>query len=117
RRLWEARERLANLDRRRRSHHPQHLLLQGERNLLNQRKALERAMGLRLEHQQQRLQQLRNALQLLNPEAVLQRGFSILRDGDGQIVRDSRSVGLGAELDATLARGRLRLQVRGRSPE
>jgi exodeoxyribonuclease VII large subunit len=74
-------------------------------------------MCARLDQARQRFLQLQQALQLLNPEAVLERGFAILRDSSGRIVRDSQAVAPGADLQATLAHGRLSLRVEGRSPE
>ncbi|WP_291510756.1 exodeoxyribonuclease VII large subunit [Acidithiobacillus sp.] len=117
RRLWEARERLQNLERRHRSHHPERQLKEAQRHLSAQSLALERAMRARLDQARQRFLQLQQALQLLNPEAVLERGFAILRDSSGRIVRDSQAVAPGADLQATLAHGRLSLRVEGRSPE
>ncbi|MCP3951841.1 MAG: exodeoxyribonuclease VII large subunit [Desulfobacterales bacterium] len=51
-------------------------------------------------------------LKTLDPEATLQRGYSITRTGsDGRIVMDSDRVGNGQLLDIIVARGRMRARV------
>ena len=44
-------------------------------------------------------------LQHLNPQSILQRGFSITRDAQGHIVRDSSALAVGATIDLTFAAG------------
>lgn len=80
----------------------------------------------RLEQRQQRgmrsrlrgaATQLAHAAQLLDsvsPLATLNRGYSILTDGDGQVVRDAEQVAAGDLLDARLGRGQLLLEVKQR---
>ncbi|MDD5364576.1 MAG: exodeoxyribonuclease VII large subunit [Gallionellaceae bacterium] len=48
----------------------------------------------------------------LNPHAVLNRGYSIVRDQEGKVVLDSRRVDAGAAIAITLARGALDAEVR-----
>ncbi|MDD3530674.1 MAG: exodeoxyribonuclease VII large subunit [Gallionellaceae bacterium] len=50
----------------------------------------------------------------LNPQAVLGRGYSIVRDGAGRIVRDSRQVAPGEAIAITLAHGGLAAEVKDR---
>lgn len=57
-----------------------------------------------------RLDALQDSLRHLDPKAVLNRGFSITRDGDGRIVRDAASVPTNALLDIELAHGHLRVR-------
>lgn len=90
-----------------------------------------RGQGLALSHLQQRLKRsVQTILQArqtrvatlaahfghLNPEAVLARGYSIVRDAQGRIVRDSTGLSLGAKLDITLARGGVRAGVEAIHP-
>jgi exodeoxyribonuclease VII large subunit len=45
------------------------------------------------------------AISLLDPRAVLERGYSIVRDQAGQIVRSSTTLRCGDAVDLTFARG------------
>ena len=51
------------------------------------------------------LERLSGGLQMLNPQRVLERGFSIVSGADGRVVRDAATLAAGARLDLTLARG------------
>jgi len=53
-------------------------------------------------------------LNQLNPEAVLERGYGIVRDSQGNIVRRSSQVEVGAAISVALAEGVLDAQVTGR---
>lgn len=72
-------------------------LLQAERQFLGSRAA--------------HVQLKRSQLEMLNPNAVLSRGYSILRDLDGNVVRDAEQVVLGQVLDVTLSRGHLSAEI------
>ncbi|MBC7779382.1 MAG: exodeoxyribonuclease VII large subunit [Proteobacteria bacterium] len=72
---------------------------------------LSRASTRRSEVVQSQLRQLAASLVHLNPDAVLERGYSITRDADGRVLRDAASIAAGVELDTTLARGRVRSRV------
>jgi exodeoxyribonuclease VII large subunit len=47
----------------------------------------------------------------LAPQRLLERGFSITRDGEGAIVRDPRSLRIGDLITSELAAGSLRSRV------
>ena len=51
------------------------------------------------------------ALQHLNPEAVLERGYAIVTQADGSIVQDSRTLAIGDVLRVSLARGSVEASV------
>ena len=51
------------------------------------------------------LERFSGGLQMLNPQRVLERGFSIVSGADGRVVRDAATLAAGARLDLTLARG------------
>ena len=51
------------------------------------------------------LERLSGGLQMLNPQRVLERGFSIVSGAGGRVVRDAATLAAGARLDLTLARG------------
>ena len=57
------------------------------------------------------------SLEALSPLAILNRGYALVFDPNGQLVKDAARVGLGDELSVRLARGRLRAQVTGSEPE
>lgn len=59
----------------------------------------------------ERLLALASELAHLDPEAVLARGYSIVRDAQGQLVRDAAPLALGETLSLTFARGQARARV------
>ncbi len=75
------------------------------------------AMQHTLESHDIQLRNLQQHLLHLDPQQVLARGYSMVRDEHGAIVADSDAVSLGARLDITFARGWARAEVKekGRS--
>jgi exodeoxyribonuclease VII large subunit len=73
--------------------------------LTNRAHRLESGMLRALERQDARLSALQQHLQHLDPQQVLARGYSLVRDEWGAIVRSSRQVGLGTRLDIAFAQG------------
>lgn len=63
----------------------------------------------RLLHYEERLQSLRAQLQLVSPQAVLDRGYAIL--SQESIIRAPEEIDPGRPVDALLARGKVRLQL------
>ena len=55
---------------------------------------------------------LRNALSHLDPTRVLARGYSIVRDADGHVLRTSHGLAPGAPLDVTFSEGGAAVTVR-----
>ncbi len=86
------------------------------RNLQDQVARLEqrqqRGMRSKLQEAATSLAHMAQLLDSVSPLATLNRGYSILTDTDGQVVRDAEQVAPGDLLDARLARGRLRLEVK-----
>ena len=66
---------------------------------------LRQAMTARLARQRDRLARSAGALPALSPAATLQRGYSIVRDADGVIVRDAARLSAGDPLTLRFARG------------
>ena len=83
--------------------------LQGD--ALQWHKRLEAAIHQRLQQSANRLAHLGKMLDSLSPLGTLQRGYAIVTDGDGKVVRDASEVSIGDEVDARLAQGRLGLTV------
>lgn len=66
---------------------------------------LTRAMQQRLNLVRQQQVHLRENLLHLNPQAILQRGYSITRDAQGQVVRDSAALAVGDTVELAFATG------------
>ncbi len=79
-----------------------HMLLSRQQQL-GQR--LELAMGQSLQRHEATLYRLAASLQHLNPEAVLERGFSMVRTGKGKIVRSSAEISPNEDISITFAHG------------
>jgi exodeoxyribonuclease VII large subunit len=75
------------------------------------------ALGRGVADRGRRLASLRASLGHLDPTQVLARGYSIVRDGDGQVRRSSRGLAAGQVLDITFSEGGAEVGVRApRSP-
>ena len=68
-------------------------------------RALQRAGRDRLTHASSLLDRLGGALALLNPEAVLERGYAIVTEGSGAVVSDARQLRAGEAVLLTFATG------------
>lgn len=66
--------------------------------------ALER-FGVQVQQRRQQLSSLEQLLQSLNPQHVLERGYSITRGADGTILRSAKKAKAGEKLSTTLADG------------
>jgi exodeoxyribonuclease VII large subunit len=64
----------------------------------------------------QQLQHRRELLDALSPQRLLQRGFALVRGGDGRLVRSVQAVEAGDALQLELADGRIDATVRARQP-
>jgi exodeoxyribonuclease VII large subunit len=56
------------------------------------------------------------SLEALSPLAILNRGYALVFDGNGQLVTDAARVAAGDEISARLARGQVRAKVTGSEP-
>ena len=71
-----------------------------------------RRAGPRLTTLEQRLALASRTLDAVSPLATLGRGFAVVsRDADGTLLRDAAQVSVGEQIEARLAKGRLRAQV------
>jgi exodeoxyribonuclease VII large subunit len=58
-----------------------------------------------------RLERMTDALQALSPLAILDRGYALVFDASGKLLKDARDAEKGAEITARLARGELQAIV------
>ncbi|MBS0358442.1 MAG: exodeoxyribonuclease VII large subunit [Proteobacteria bacterium] len=86
-----------------------------EQNLWLQR--LQQAMKNILERKQQQLESFSYALDAMSPLATLSRGYSILTQKDGTILRSIKQVSEGDLLDAKLVDGKMKVEVIKCSPD
>ena len=75
------------------------------------REALARAMGHDLARHRQRLESLTTRLRAVSPLAVLERGYALVRDGTGGVVRNTDRLHPGDSIHVTLAAGALDAQI------
>ncbi len=68
-------------------------------------------LSMRLREADAALMSRLETLDALDPSRVLERGYAVVRDSDGVVVRDSRQVGHGDEIGVTLSKGALHAQV------
>ncbi|MEY2334154.1 exodeoxyribonuclease VII large subunit [Acidithiobacillus ferrianus] len=106
---WDGR--LQVLQARRMRQDPRQRLEHLHETLKAWRSALLLAMDKRLASAETQQQRQMAALRLLDPLAVLQRGFAVLRDESGKVVFKSASVAVHAPISATLAQGTLLCEV------
>jgi exodeoxyribonuclease VII large subunit len=59
-----------------------------------------------------RLQQLSGKLEALSPVAVLERGYAVVFDSSGKVLKDAEQVHVGDDIAARLARGQIRATVK-----
>ncbi len=65
-----------------------------------------------LQRERLRLKALAGQLNQLSPLAVLERGYAIVFDAEGKVVKSAAAVGIGDPIQVQLARGRLEAEVR-----
>jgi exodeoxyribonuclease VII large subunit len=64
-----------------------------------------------LKQQRMRLEIAQRALQAINPQATLERGYAIVTEPRGKILHTANQVQVGTQVETRLARGRIRSQV------
>ena len=105
-RQWQLRD----LSRRARAQRPAVDALIVQQRVLAQR--LAGAAGHRLDTLTARIKSMAAHLAHLNPQSVLERGYSMVQTADGKIVRASAEVELDADLKLTFAQGWARAKVK-----
>jgi len=102
-RLEQARWRLQLATTRTERHHPQ--LRQSTIQLEQLSLALSRGINRTLKNRQSMVERLRDALESINPEAVLQRGYAIVQNHKGEAVKSTQSLKQGERVTIRLAEG------------
>ncbi len=90
---------------------PDRLVAQEKVRISRLQQRLRQVIGARLEGAKQIQSHLQARLQALDPNLVLQRGYGVVRDRQGQILRDAATLKAGQELDIQLARGSILVKV------
>ena len=75
------------------------------------REKLIQAMNSKSQQAKQNLELLRQKLITLNPRAVLQRGYAVVKQENGSIVRDASELEVGEELLIQLGKGAAKVKV------
>ncbi|TBR39082.1 MULTISPECIES: exodeoxyribonuclease VII large subunit [Dyella] len=107
----DRRIRLERLHARLLARHPQQQLPLMTRRLAEQDLRLKRAMTQIIERHRAQLNQLARALHAISPLATLDRGYAILFDAEGRVVRSAKNVPEETPVRARLADGELSLKV------
>jgi exodeoxyribonuclease VII large subunit len=105
------RHRLEQLQQRLLARHPQRQLPLLARRLAEQDQRLRRAILQRLQRERLAVQHAGRSLHAVSPLATLERGYAILFDADGRVVRSTASVRPGDALKALMADGELKLRA------
>ncbi|GHC23770.1 exodeoxyribonuclease VII large subunit [Aidingimonas halophila] len=95
---------------------PQQQLQLARQRLSQADMRLQTAMPRQLEAYQARLSSLVRELQAVSPLAVLGRGYAILQDEQGQVIRRADDAHPGQDLTARLGEGHLNVEVKQRFP-
>jgi exodeoxyribonuclease VII large subunit len=93
---------------------PRHQLAELRQRLQAHTGALTAATHATLFRRRARLQQLTTHLQALSPLQVLERGYALVFDAEGKLVKESTQVSPGDNLKVRLARGTIRATVKKR---
>jgi exodeoxyribonuclease VII large subunit len=77
--------------------------------------AITAAIRARLLERKSRLDQLASQVEALSPVAILERGYALVFDSSGKLVKDAARVKVGEEISARLAHGGLTATVKKRT--
>lgn len=110
-RLLASERQLAHLAGRLRAANPAARVTRARETLAGLARRLHREMHQRIRVDRQRLETTARTLNTVSPLATLDRGYAIVENRDGRIIRDAASVMAGDEIRARLGRGRLTAHV------
>ena len=106
------RRRLENVSGAVRHYDLQRVLAGVRAELHAQTAAMTAAMRNQLLLKKLRLERIRRALETLSPLSILGRGYALVFDSSGQLIKDSLQVKTGDEISARVARGEIRATVK-----
>jgi exodeoxyribonuclease VII large subunit len=78
--------------------------------------ALARSMRSQLAAHQARLKQATATLEALSPIKILERGYALIFDSTGMLVKDAAQLSPGDEISAQVARGKFTAEVKKTNP-
>ncbi|UTF60855.1 exodeoxyribonuclease VII large subunit [Gilvimarinus sp. DA14] len=110
-RLANCAQQFTDLQRRRQNQNPQARLTQAQNNLHTLRQRLEQNMHRQLGQWQQQLHEKARVLDSVSPLATLNRGFAVVRDEQGQVVRSASDLRPKQQLNTTLGTGEFTCEV------
>jgi exodeoxyribonuclease VII large subunit len=93
-------------------HYDIRLVLSGMRKELDSRTtSLAAVMRNVLLQHKVRSERLQTALESLSPLAILDRGYALIFDSDGKLLKDARTVSVGSPISARLAHGQIEAEI------
>lgn len=104
---------LRELRRAHQAHHPERWLRRAHESVDQMDSRLRRALAARWERKAEGLRRLRGLLEALGPASAFERGFAIVMDAEGRVVRSVDGLGKGDQLVTRLKDGRIRSRVEG----
>jgi len=94
--------------------HPRERLRTSRQLLVQLAARLASATARRIDYYDAQVERFRASLVSLNPTAVLERGYSLTRTAQGEVVRDAARVVEGERVTTTLAKGWIESEVRSK---
>jgi exodeoxyribonuclease VII large subunit len=89
-----------------------HYLAAMHDQLQSRTSSLRAAFRTILLHRRSRLERLAGSLEALSPLAILERGYALVFDPSGKLVKDADAVKIGDEVSAKLAKGEIKAGVK-----
>lgn len=111
RQLRQRLERVNQLEARVRRRHPAVVQSERRRRVEAVEARLERAMQQLIANRSQRLDHAALRLDAMSPLRVLDRGYALVYDSDGKLIRNAKQVGSGKGITARVSKGRIRARV------
>jgi exodeoxyribonuclease VII large subunit len=96
---------------------PARRLANSQNSLKNLNERLATSVSHRLDRQNSRLEHLAQTLNVVSPLATLGRGYAIVQDENGGIIRDAGRLETGDLVSARVATGRIEAKVTSVSPD
>jgi exodeoxyribonuclease VII large subunit len=94
--------------------HPRERLRTSRQLLVQLAARLASATARRIDYFDAQVERFKASLISLNPTAVLERGYSLTRTAQGEVVRDAARVVEGERVTTTLAKGWIESEVRSK---